>query len=151
MRCQISLSRLHQRLNQGCYRRRCHRRQTDSAQDVNSDPSATQTPEMKPAESVVARSEAPAPVAPPSDIPDSLKKFAPLMCFETTGNQDARPLEAPPSIDTVKMEDAAKELEKGETKPGRKPIDIKSAMSLRTRARYIAAHRCGNWFSYSVN
>ena len=29
------------------------------------------------------------------------------------------------------MEEAAKELEKGETKPGRKPIDIKRAMSLR--------------------
>ncbi len=81
--------------------------------------------------SVVARGEAPAPVAPPTDIPDSLKKFAPLMSFETTGNQDARPLEAPPSIDTVKLDEAAKQLEKGETKPGRKPLDMKRAMSLR--------------------
>ncbi len=93
------------------------------------DTSPTAVP--KPDTPVVARSEVPAPIAPPTDIPDSLKKFAPLMSFETTGNQDARTLEAPPSIDTVRLDEAAKQLEKGETKPGRKPLDIKRAMSLR--------------------
>ncbi len=88
-------------------------------------PNAPETPPL------VVRGAAEPPAAPLTDLPEGLRKFAPLMSFDTTGNQDARPLEAPPSIDSVQIEAAAKELEKGETKQGRKPIDLKRAMSLR--------------------
>jgi len=72
--------------------------------------------------------------APPQmkNLPPGLLQYVPLLSLETTENQTARPLQAPPTIDVVRIDAAADdEATDDVSRPKRKPIDVEKSLALR--------------------
>jgi len=67
---------------------------------------------------------------PLNNLPKELLKFMPLMSMETS-DKSAPTIDAPPTIDTVRIEDATKEVEADEVNPNRKPIDVDKLLNQR--------------------
>jgi len=65
------------------------------------------------------------------NLPPGLQQYVPLLSLETTENQTATPLQAPPTIDTVRIDEAANdEAIDGGEQPRRKPIDVEKSLAL---------------------
>ena len=88
-----------------------------------------QSPVIAPGrDAVPTRDSGPPPL---NRLPPELMKFAPLLSLETNGNQTAPELPAPPTIDSVRLEQAAKQIEAEATTITRKPIDIEKSLMQR--------------------
>lgn len=72
--------------------------------------------------------------APPqmNSLPPGMLKFMPLLSLETTDNQAAPVIQPPPTIDTVRIDEAAAEANPDDiSNPKRKPIDVEKALAQR--------------------
>ena len=66
-----------------------------------------------------------------TDLPPGLEKFIPLLSLETAENQTATPLQAPPTINAVRIDEAATDEAADGVLPPRKPIEVEKSLALR--------------------
>ncbi|MGV3482931.1 MAG: hypothetical protein ACO1RT_00790 [Planctomycetaceae bacterium] len=71
-------------------------------------------------------------VPPLNNLPPGLMKFTPLLSLSTSDNQTAQIVQPPPTIDTVRIEDAAVEEEAdNEANSRREPVDVDKSFAQR--------------------